>query len=84
VEVDITSNIKVTEDATWWAYVTITTLGYGDKFPVTTEGRMIAALLMTVGVGVVGTFTAYLASWFVGGGEEVESLMPKLSYTKFS
>lgn len=66
VEVDANSNIKTAEDASWWAYVTITTVGYGDKFPVTTEGRMIAALLMTVGVGLFGTFTAYLASWFVG------------------
>lgn len=66
VEVDTNSNIKTAEDAIWWAYVTITTVGYGDKYPVTTEGRMIAALLMTVGVGLFGTFTAYLASWFVG------------------
>lgn len=69
VEVDASSNIKTAEDAIWWAYVTITTVGYGDKFPVTTEGRMIAALLMTVGVGLFGTFTAYLASWFVGEGK---------------
>lgn len=66
VEVDPTSNIKTAEDALWWSYVTITTVGYGDKFPVTTEGRIIAALLMTVGVGLFGTFTAFLASWFVG------------------
>jgi voltage-gated potassium channel len=45
--------------------VTITTVGYGDKFPVTTEGRLIAALLMTAGVGLFGTFTAFVASWFV-------------------
>lgn len=66
VEDDPNSNIKTAEDAIWWAYVTITTVGYGDKFPVTTEGRVIAAFLMTVGVGLFGTFTAYLASWFVG------------------
>ncbi|RYF84966.1 MAG: ion transporter [Chitinophagaceae bacterium] len=59
------SNIKTAEDALWWAYVTITTVGYGDKFPVTSEGRIIAAVLMTVGVGLFGTFTAYVASWFV-------------------
>jgi voltage-gated potassium channel len=41
---------------------TITTVGYGDKFPVTMEGRIIAAILMTIGVGVFGTFTGYLAS----------------------
>ncbi len=65
VETDPNSNIKTAEDAIWWAYVTITTVGYGDKFPVTTEGRIIAAVLMTAGVGLFGTFTAYVASWFV-------------------
>lgn len=65
VETDPNSNIKSAEDAIWWAYVTITTVGYGDKFPVTTEGRIIAAILMTGGVGLFGTFTAYVASWFV-------------------
>lgn len=59
------SNIQTAEDAIWWAYVTITTVGYGDKFPVTTEGRIIASVLMTAGVGLFGTFTAYIASIFV-------------------
>ncbi|MBN9337377.1 MAG: two pore domain potassium channel family protein, partial [Chryseobacterium sp.] len=40
-------------------------VGYGDKYPVTTEGRIIAALLMTIGVGLFGTFTGFLASIFV-------------------
>nr|WP_317046583.1 potassium channel family protein [Adhaeribacter arboris] len=62
VETDPNSNIKTAEDALWWAYVTITTVGYGDKFLVTTEGRVIAALLMTIGVGLFGTFTAFVAS----------------------
>ena len=64
------SNIRNAEDALWWAYVTITTVGYGDRFPITPEGRMIAAALMTVGVGLFGTFTAYVASWFVEKKEE--------------
>lgn len=64
------SNIKTAEDALWWAYVTITTVGYGDKFPTTAEGRIIAAVLMTVGVGLFGTFTAYVASWFVAKKDE--------------
>lgn len=63
------SNITSAEDALWWAYVTITTVGYGDKFPVTTEGRLIAMILMTVGVGLFGTFTGFVASWFVGEKE---------------
>ncbi|WP_345952878.1 ion transporter [Mucilaginibacter sp. PAMB04168] len=65
VEKDPASIIKSAEDAIWWSYVTITTVGYGDKFPVTTEGRIIAAVLMTAGVGLFGTFTVYIASWFV-------------------
>ena len=59
------SNIKSAEDALWWSYVTITTVGYGDKYPVTSEGRIIAAVLMTVGVGLFGTFAGFIASWFV-------------------
>jgi voltage-gated potassium channel len=66
------SNIKTAEDALWWAYVTITTVGYGDKFPVTPEGRVIAVALITVGVGLFGTFTAFVASWFVEKREEQE------------
>lgn len=61
------ANIKTAEDALWWSYTTITTIGYGDKFPVTTSGRIVAAVLMTVGVGLFGTFTAFVASWFVKG-----------------
>jgi len=64
-EKDINSNIKTAEDAIWWSYVTITTVGYGDKFPITTEGRIIGAILMTTGVGIFGTFTALVSSWFI-------------------
>jgi len=70
-------NIKTAEDALWWAYVTITTVGYGDKFPVTSEGRILAAALITVGVGLFGTFTAYVASWFVEKREEDEAIKEK-------
>lgn len=64
-ENDPNSNIKTAEDALWWSYVTITTVGYGDKFPVTTGGRIIGVLLMTAGVGLFGTFTAFVSSWFL-------------------
>jgi voltage-gated potassium channel len=70
VEDDPNSNIKTAEDALWWSYVTITTVGYGDRYPVTTEGRIIAALLMTTGVGLFGTFTGFIASWFVDERQE--------------
>jgi voltage-gated potassium channel len=65
VETAPNSNITSAEDALWWAFVTITTVGYGDKFPVTTEGRIIAMMLMTVGVGLFGIFTGFVASLFV-------------------
>jgi len=65
VEQDPKSNIKTAEDAIWWAWTTITTVGYGDRYPVTTEGRIIASLLMAAGVGLVGTFTGFVASWFL-------------------
>jgi len=58
-------NIRTPQDAVWWAFATITTVGYGDKFPVTTEGRMIAAVLMTAGVGIFGSFTGLVASWIL-------------------
>lgn len=72
-ETDPDSNIKTAGDALWWSYVTITTVGYGDKYPVTTEGRVIAVVLMTVGVGLFGTFTAYVSSWFVKNNPSTES-----------
>lgn len=59
--------------AIWWSYVTITTVGYGDKYPVTTEGRIIAMFLMTAGVGLFGTFTAYIASLFVSDNKKEET-----------
>lgn len=65
VEHDPNSNIKTAEDALWWAFVTITTVGYGDKYPVTLEGRIIAGFLMVTGVGLFGTFTGFVASWFL-------------------
>lgn len=65
VEKEPESNIKTAEDALWWAYVTITTVGYGDKFPITSEGRLISVVLMTGGVGLFGTFTAFASSWFL-------------------
>lgn len=52
-------------DAIWWALVTTTTVGYGDFYPVTTEGRIIAAVLMVVGIALLGAVTGGVASWFV-------------------
>lgn len=52
-------------DAIWWAFVTITTVGYGDLYPVTTAGRIVAGGLMIAGIALLGSVTATFASWFI-------------------
>jgi len=64
------ANIQNAGDALWWSFVTITTVGYGDYYPVTYEGRIIAAILMVAGVGLFGTFTGFIASWLLEGNEK--------------
>ena len=59
-------------DAMWWAITTITTVGYGDQHPVTTEGRFVAAGLMIGGIALLGTVTASIASWLVDRVRETE------------
>jgi voltage-gated potassium channel len=61
----VDGNIKTAEDAVWWSVVTITTVGYGDKYPITTEGRILATILMTAGVGLFGTISGLIASSFL-------------------
>jgi voltage-gated potassium channel len=57
--------IQTFPDAIWWAFVTVTTVGYGDYFPVTLLGRAIAVGLMVGGIALIGVVTATLASWIV-------------------
>lgn len=64
------SNIKTAGDSIWWAFATITTVGYGDYYPVTPEGRIIGIFLMIMGVGLFGTFTGFVTSWFVDERKE--------------
>jgi voltage-gated potassium channel len=59
-----TANIQTASDALWWGYVTVATVGYGDKYPVTNAGRAVGALVMTIGVGLFGVITGFLADWF--------------------
>lgn len=59
------SSIHGYGDALWWAVVTVTTVGYGDDFPVTPAGRGVAVVLMLVGIGLVGVLTATIASYFL-------------------
>ncbi|HEY7968745.1 MAG TPA: potassium channel family protein [Candidatus Limnocylindrales bacterium] len=59
------SNIKTGGDAFWWAFVTITTVGYGDRYPVTPEGRAIGMLTMATGIGIFSVLTSFLAHAFL-------------------
>jgi voltage-gated potassium channel len=59
------ANITNAGDALWWAATTVTTVGYGDQFPVTAYGRVIAVLLMLGGIALLGVVTASVAAWFV-------------------
>jgi voltage-gated potassium channel len=56
------ANITDFGDAIWWAVTTMTTVGYGDRYPATSAGRMVAFALMIGGIALLGTATATLAS----------------------
>jgi len=71
-EVGPDSNIKGPGDALWWALVTLTTVGYGDRFPVTAEGRVVGVLLMVAGVGLFGALSGFVASWFLSPAQKKE------------
>ncbi|MCM1400357.1 MAG: potassium channel family protein [Clostridium sp.] len=68
-------------DALWWSFVTATTVGYGDLSPITTAGRIIAALLMLVGIGLIGSLTSSITSFFLNkenttcNSEKIEMVM---------
>jgi voltage-gated potassium channel len=72
-------NIRSPDDAVWWSVVTLATVGYGDRYPVTNEGRLVAAVLMAAGIGLFGTFSGFVASWFLKPSEkDTENEMSQL------
>jgi voltage-gated potassium channel len=64
------ANIKTPMDALWWGLVTVTTIGYGDRFPVTTEGRLVAGVLIIFGIALISTLTGAFAAWILDTSEE--------------
>lgn len=78
-EVPAGGNIQTAEDALWWAFSTMTTVGYGDKYPISSEGRFVAVFLMAAGVGLFGTLSGLVASWFLSpAAEEADSELHEL------
>lgn len=59
------ANITTIGDALWWACTTVTTVGYGDRYPLSTEGRFVGVALMVFGIGVVGAVIASVTSWIL-------------------
>jgi voltage-gated potassium channel len=66
------ANITTSGDSIWWAAVTITTVGYGDKFPVTLGGRLTAVFVMFSGVGIIGALASILASFLIPPPKKTE------------
>ena len=64
------ANITTASDAVWYVIVTITTVGYGDKYPVTNPGRIVGVLIMVTGVGLFGVLTGFLANTFLAPASE--------------
>jgi voltage-gated potassium channel len=67
------ANITTFGEAIWWAFASVTTVGYGDRFPVTEEGRFVATFLMVIGIGLFSSLTALLAAWVMGQRNEQNS-----------
>jgi voltage-gated potassium channel Kch len=64
------ANITTAPDALWYLVVTMSTVGYGDRYPVSTAGRALGTFVIVVGVGIFGTLTGYLANLFISPRKE--------------
>jgi voltage-gated potassium channel len=67
------SNVDNFGDALWWSAVSVTTVGYGDFYPVTTEGRLVALILMTFGIGLISFAIGTTTSWLMEQLKTVEA-----------
>ena len=67
---DPNASIQTFGDGLWWAITTVTTVGYGDKYPITAAGRGIAVALMILGIAAFGLITANLAALFLEQQED--------------
>lgn len=80
------ANIRSGPDAFWWAYSTVTTVAYGDRYPVTFLGRIVAMVLMILGVGLSAVLASYLAATFIGAGrveqEDIDLVRDDLAVVK--
>lgn len=72
------AKIRTGEDAIWWSVATITTVGYGDLYPVTAEGRVLAMILMIAGVGMFGAVTGVVASVIVGDKKKEDAAQAEI------
>ena len=76
------ANITTGGDALWWGIVTITTVGYGDEYPVTPFGRVIAVFVMLAGIGIIGALASILASILIPTPKEAEDPADQLAGVK--
>jgi voltage-gated potassium channel len=76
------SNIHTAEEAIWWSITTITTVGYGDFYPVTTEGRIVAVVLEIFGVGVISAFAGIIMSYFATSESSYKRIEEELADIK--
>ncbi|TFC52903.1 two pore domain potassium channel family protein [Cryobacterium sp. TMT1-21] len=66
------ANIHSVWEGWWWSFITMATVGFGDLYPVTAEGRLVTVGLVATGIALIGTLTAFIAAWFASASREAE------------